>query len=217
MGGKWLELSCEPHENLPTLLLDFSQAIASPPKKPEASTATEWQLGQTLDKTVPSASLVHLVSWRKRIWGLSFWIMFLIILCFAGLLSPLTFHEMSFMAYYLQVVFKTELTWGNVSIPPKFPLMWWFVANLVSSPFFWTLLWPLGCPNDYRAKSLASFVAIPWIRPPQEFRFTEDWFFHIPLFYRHPQVLEDQALLDQDFQSHLPYDWSGYFMDFLCG
>lgn len=71
--------------------------MARPPEAPEASTDIELLLAQILFLILSIAVLLLLVSWRKTIAGFSCKMMFLIILCFEGLLSPLTFQEMSFM------------------------------------------------------------------------------------------------------------------------
>lgn len=55
--------------------------------------------------------LSPLVSCRKTSVGLSYRIMFFSILCFAGLFSPRTFHEISFMRNRGEDIYRTWSAW----------------------------------------------------------------------------------------------------------
>ena len=71
--------------------------MAKPPEAPMSSTATVWHPGQSLDITEFRVVMIHLVSYMKKMVGLSCLILFFIIRCFEGFLSPRIFQDMSFI------------------------------------------------------------------------------------------------------------------------
>jgi len=93
----------------------------SPPKSPQASTTTEWLPSQAFKRMVPSVLLLHFVSCMKKIWGFSYYIMFLIILYFARLFNPRKSHDVSLIIQYWVAVCNTFLTWNIFWLHQHFP------------------------------------------------------------------------------------------------
>lgn len=119
----------------------------------------------------PNVLLLHFVSWRKHIWGFSIFIMFFRIWSFPGLLSPLKFHEVSFIIHYWWKVYSTSSILHTCLNPPGFSLLHLFTGDPFSSPSFWSLLEGgfhpnnclVGCLAISANKPLIGLLPICWV------------------------------------------------------